>query len=107
MRNYSAIRELCHGNLRPCDRGFSADTDFAITGETGNRFDEPISRHKNIVDAMSFETFRTGFQLGVMMVMEATIKNEAICWIYNTTTINRFRESHFLLCSFGYYGKTR
>ena len=94
MRGYDVIHELFRGNLRPCDRGFRSDTDFAIvmdafttqekwlrenlTGETGNRFDELISCHNNIVDTMSYENFRTGFQLGVMMVMEATSNNEAV-----------------------------
>ena len=31
MRAYDIIRELYHGNLRPCDRSVRADTDFAIT----------------------------------------------------------------------------
>ena len=31
MRAYDVIRELYRGNLRPCDRGFRKDTDFAIT----------------------------------------------------------------------------
>ena len=94
MRGYDIIRELYLGNLRPCDRSFRTDTDFAITmdaftthekwfrenlnGETGSRFDELISCHDNIVDTMSYENFRTGFQLGVMMVMEAISGNEAI-----------------------------
>ena len=94
MRGYDVIRELYHDNLRPCDRGFRKDTDFAITmdafttheqwfrenltGETGKRFDELISCHINIVDTMSIENFRTGFQLGVMMVMEAVSKNETV-----------------------------
>ena len=54
MRGYDIIREFYLGNLRPCDRSFRTDTDFAITmdaftthekwfrenlnGETGNRF---------------------------------------------------------------------
>ena len=94
MRGYDIIRELYLGNLHPCDRSFRADTDFAITmdaftthekwfrenlnGETGNRFEELISCHDNIVDTMSYESFRTGFQLGVMMVMEAISGNEAV-----------------------------
>ena len=94
MRGYDIIRELYLGNLHPCDRSFRADTDFAITmdaftthekwfrenlnGETGNRFDELISCHDNIVDTMSYENFRTGFQLGAMMVMEAISGNEAV-----------------------------
>ena len=94
MRGYDIIRELYLGNLRPCDRSFRTDTDLAITmdaftthekwfrenlnGETGSRFDELISCHDNIVDTMSYENFRTGFQLGVMMVMEAISGNEAV-----------------------------
>ena len=94
MRAYDVIHELYLGNLRPCDRSFRADTDFAITmdafsthekwfrenltGETGNRFDELISCHNNIVDTMSYENFRTGFQLGAMMVMEAVSDNESV-----------------------------
>ena len=94
MRGYDIIHELYRGNLRPCDRSFRSDTDFSITmdafstqekwfrdnlnGETANRFDELISCHNNIVDTMSYENFRTGFQLGVMMVMEATSNNEAV-----------------------------
>ena len=94
MRGYDIIHELYHGNLRPCDRAFRKDTDFAIvmdafttqekwfrenlTGETGNRFDELISCHNDIVDTMSYENFRTGFQLGMMMVMEAISNNEAV-----------------------------
>ena len=91
MRGYDIIRELYHGNLRPCDRGFRTDTDFAITmeaftlhekwlrenldEEAGKRFEELISCHNNIVNTMSYENFRTGFQLGAMM-MEAVSKNE-------------------------------
>ena len=94
MRGYDIIREVYLGNLRPCDRSFRTDTDFAITmdaftthekwfrenlsGETGSRFEELISCHDNIVDTMSYENFRTGFQLGVMMVMEAISGNEAV-----------------------------
>ena len=85
MRGYDVIRELHQGNLRPCDRGFRSDTDFAITmdafttherwlrenlnGEAGKRFEEFVSCHNNIVNTMSYKNFRTGFQFGVMMVM--------------------------------------
>ena len=31
MRGYDVIHELYRGNLRPCDRSFRQDTDFAIT----------------------------------------------------------------------------
>lgn len=93
MRGYNVISELYHGTLRPRDRGFRDDTDFAITmeafaeqegklrelltGESAKRFDELISCHNNIVDTMSYENFKTGFQLGVMMVMEAVSENES------------------------------
>ena len=36
------------------------------------------SCHNNIVETMSIENFRTGFQLGVMMVREAVSENEAV-----------------------------
>lgn len=94
MRGYDVIHELYHGNLRPCDRGFRDDTDFALamdaftthekwfrenlSEETAKRFDELVSCHNRIVDTMSYENFRTGFQLGVMMVMEAVSENEAV-----------------------------
>ena len=94
MRAYDIIRELYHGNLRPCDRNVRADTDFAITmdafttqeqwfrenlnGETAKRFDELVSSHNGIVDTMSYENFRTGFQMGAMMVMEAISDNESV-----------------------------
>ena len=94
MRGYDIIRELYLGNLRPCDRSFRDDTDFAITmdvfsthekwfrenlnGETGNRFEELVSCHNNIVNTMSYENFRTGFQLGAMLVMEAVSENESV-----------------------------
>ncbi len=92
MRGYDVIRALYQGDLRPCDRGFRKDTDFAITmeaftahekwlwenlnGEATKRFEELISCHHNIVNTTSYENFRTGFQLGVMMVMEAISENE-------------------------------
>ena len=49
-----------------------------LNGETGERFDELVSCHNNIVDTMSYENFRTGFQLGAMMVMEAVSENEMV-----------------------------
>ena len=94
MRGYDVLRALYHGDLRPCDRGFRKDTDFAITmdaftmqekwlrenlaGEAVKHFEELIACHNNIVDTMSYENFRTGFQLGMMMVMEAVSENETV-----------------------------
>ena len=94
MRGYDVISELYHGNLRPCDRGFRKDTDYAtvmdafttqekwfqdnLDGETGKRFEELISCHNSILDTMSYENFRTGFQLGTMLMMEAVNENESV-----------------------------
>ena len=49
-----------------------------LNGEAGKHFGELISCHNNIVSTMSYENFRTGFQFGVMMVMEAISENEAV-----------------------------
>ena len=92
MRGYDVIRELYQGNLHPCDRGFRSDTEFAITMEAFTAhdkwlredrneealkcFEELISCHNSIAHIMSYENFRTGFQVGVMMVMEAVGENE-------------------------------
>ncbi len=94
MRGYDVIHELFRGNLRPCDRSIRSDTDFAITsdafntqetwfrenlsGETAKRFNELISCHNKLVDTLSYENFRTGFQLGAMLLMEAVSENEAV-----------------------------
>ena len=92
MRGYDIIHELYLGNLRPSERGFRKDTEFAITmeaftahekwlqenlgGEASKRFEELVSCHNSIVNIMSYENFRTGFQLGMMMAMEAVSENE-------------------------------
>ena len=94
MRGYDILSELYHGNLRPCERGFRNDTSFAIamdafatqeewlrkhlTGESGERLDELMSAHREILDTMCYENFRTGFQFGVMMVMEAVSENTSV-----------------------------
>ena len=94
MKGYDVIHELYHGNIRPCDRGYHSDSDFAITmdaftthekwfrenlsGETAKRFNELISCHNKLVDTLSYENFRTGFQLGAMLLMEAVSENEAV-----------------------------
>lgn len=79
MKEYDVLRELYHGNLRPSDRGFRKDTDFAITmeaftlhekwfrenlsEEAGKRFDELISCHHSIVNTMSYENSAQDFSL--------------------------------------------
>lgn len=94
MRGYDIIYEFYHGNLRPCDRGFRADTTFSIAMETfteherwlrellseeaGKRFNELMSCHQEIVNTTSYENFRLGFQLGAMMIMEVTGENMSV-----------------------------
>ena len=94
MRGYDVIRELYRGNLRPCDRDLRKDTDFSITmdafttqekwfrekltGENGKRFDELMDCHNGIIDTYSIENFRMGFQLGMMMAMDAVSENETV-----------------------------
>lgn len=91
MKGYDVLCELYHGNLNPGDRGFRNDTFFAVAmdafkehegwlrekldGESGQRFAELISCHNSIVDTLSFENFKAGFQLGVMLIMEAVNEN--------------------------------
>ena len=93
MRGYDVLQELYYGKIRPCDRIIRDDTDIALardafaaqeqwfrenlTSEVLKRFDELVSCHKDILKAMSFENFRSGFQLGAMMVMEAVGKNDS------------------------------
>ena len=47
-----------------------------LDGEAGKRFEELIYCHNSIVNTMSYENFRTGFRLGMMMAMEAVSENE-------------------------------
>ena len=94
MKGYDVIRELYNGNLHPCDRGYRSDTAFSIaldaftkqedwlkknlTDESCKHLEELISCHNDIVNTMSYENFRTGFQLGAMMVIEATSENTSV-----------------------------
>ena len=91
MKGYDVLYELYQGKLNPGDRGYRNDTFFAIAmdafkehevwlrekldGESGQRFDELISCHNSIVDTLSYENFKSGFQLGVMLIMEAVNEN--------------------------------
>ena len=49
-----------------------------LNGEAVKRFEALISCRNNIIDTMSYENFRKGFQLGMMMVMEAVSENDAV-----------------------------
>ena len=91
MRGYDVIAELYHGNIRPCEKGFYENTLYAaameafsiheawfnahLTNEAKTRFEELMQCHDTINDTMSLESFRTGFQLGVMLMMDAVEDN--------------------------------
>lgn len=96
MKGYDIIHELYHGNLRPCDQGFRADTTFSIAmeafteherwlrerlaEEAGKRFNELMSCHQEIVNMISYENFRLGFQLGAMIIMEVIGGNTSVTY---------------------------
>lgn len=96
MRGYDAIHELYYGNISPNERGFRSDTVFGsamealstheawlnerLNTEQKVRFDELMSCHSTIVDTMAYENFRAGFQLGVMLIMEAVSENHSVLY---------------------------
>lgn len=96
MRGYDVISELYHGNLRPCDRGFYHESllgsamealsmheawlNERLTAEQKQRFEELMSCHNTIVETMAYENFRTGMQLGVMLVMDAVSANHSVLY---------------------------
>jgi len=91
MRGYDVIHELYYGNISPNERGFRPDSIFGVamdalstheawlnerlTPEQKKRFEELMSCHTTIVDTMAYESFRSGFQLGVMLIMDAVGEN--------------------------------
>ena len=94
MNSGDILNDLYHGNIHPCDRIIRDDTNFAATMESfeeeegwirdklsdegKQQLDELISYHKRIVDTMSYENFRYGFQLGVMLMMETLCKENSV-----------------------------
>ena len=93
MRGYDAISELYYGNINPSQRGYHENSDLSIAlesfseheqwirnclgGEARKRFDELIQCGNTVNDIMSLENFRTGFQLGVMLMIDAVSPNES------------------------------
>ena len=91
MRGYDVIHELYYGNISPNERGFRPDSIFGVAmdalstheawlnerlnPEQKKRFEELMSCHSTIVDTMAYESFRSGFQLGVMLIMDAVGEN--------------------------------
>lgn len=87
MKGYDVIRELYQGNLAPRERGYDPNSNYGtamdalsahaawlnerLSVEEKIRFDELMSCHSTIVDTMGYESFRTGLQLGVMLIIDA------------------------------------
>lgn len=87
MRGYDTIRELYYGNISPNEQGYRTDSVFGVAIEAlstheawlnerldpdaKKRFEELMSCHGTIVDTMGYESFRAGFRIGVMLIMDA------------------------------------
>ena len=87
MKGYDVIHELYYGNISPNERGFRSDSIFGVamdalstheawlnehlSPEERKRFEELMSCHSTIVDTIGYESFRSGLQLGVMLIMDA------------------------------------
>ena len=78
MKGYDVIHELYYGNIAPNERGFHQDTIYGsewlnqrLSTEEKKRFEELMSCHSTIVDTMVYESFRSGLQLGIMLIMDA------------------------------------
>lgn len=93
MKRRDILYDLYHGNIHPADMNIRNESNLAATLEAFTeqecwlkerisddnkaRLDELVSCHKRIVDSMSYENFRYGFQLGVMM-MEAVRRESEV-----------------------------
>ena len=94
MRGYDVIHELYYGNISPNERGFRSDSIFGVAmdalsaheewlnehlpPEEKKRFEELMSCHSTIVNTMGYESFRSGLQLGVMLIMDAVSENNGV-----------------------------
>ena len=94
MKGYDVIAELYYGNINPNERGYHEDTMYAtamdafatheawfnahLTNEAKTRFEELMHCHDTINNTVSLENFRIGFQLGVMLMMDAVGENRRI-----------------------------
>ena len=92
MRGYDAIDELYNGNIRPNERAYHEGTRFAVameaiaaheewlrarlSDEAAKRFDELMACQGDVTDITGRESFRTGFQLGVLLMIDAVSKGE-------------------------------
>lgn len=96
MRGYDPIFHLFYGNIRPFERGYRKESAYAkaneaftrqeawfnerLTGEDKERFAKLLSCHDEIANIAAFQNFKYGFQLGVMLVMEAVIEDISVLY---------------------------
>lgn len=96
MRGYDPIYQLYYGNIRPFERGFRKESAYAkaneafsrheawfnehLTAEDKKHFDKLLSCHDEITNIASFQNFKYGFQLGLMLAMETV--NEDMSVLY-------------------------
>ena len=94
MKGYDVIHELYYGNIAPNERGFHQDTIYGsamealstheewlnqrLSTEEKKRFEELMSCHSTIVNTMGYESFRSGMQLGIMLIMDAVSVNTGV-----------------------------
>jgi len=94
MKDVDTLKDLYGGIIRPSERLYRQDTNCAATMESfeeeegwirdklnddgKNQLDELISYHKTIVDTMSYENFRYGSQLGVMLMIETFFNENSV-----------------------------
>lgn len=78
------IYELYCGSIRPCEQRYHRDADYKaladafserkdwlsehLTGEEKRRYDDILQLHASLISTEAYESFRTGFQLGVMLM---------------------------------------
>lgn len=92
MQGYNAIDELYYGRLHPSQKGYHENSDFAVAmdlsarhqkwlwehlqGEEAECFEKFVLTNDEIVELMGRESFRSGFQLGVMLMIDSVSPNE-------------------------------
>lgn len=96
MRGYDPIYQLFYGNIRPFERGFRKESTYAkaneafsrheawfnerLTGEDKDHFDKLLSCHDEITNIASFQNFKYGFQLGLMLAMESVSEDTSVLY---------------------------
>ena len=96
MRGYDPIYHLFYGNIRPFERGFRKESTYAkaneafsrheawfnerLTGEDKEHFDKLLSCHDEITNIASFQNFKYGFQLGLMLAMDSVSEDTSVLY---------------------------